>query len=836
MPLKSLGKPLSNMFRPAPPNNPPPTPDDEKETSHAASLAKLEDGERLRTLAGLRAGAASAIPLNLERSAQERMAQLIDAGKIDFAELCTPAADIAALLAVASHSGNPDHLQRALGLIDDPSRIAALVLEGSNSRIRQVAAQGISDPAELKHLLKELRGKDKSVYKIIKHKCDVLRAEDHRLAQVQIDMVAACESLERHSHRVHDVIYEPSFRHFHTKWQALEPQARPEIRERAARAIARCQEIIGEHAHQLAEHAALEAEQAARQAAREQAAAQAELESQRRSDAAALEAAETAARREAEEKARAEKSAAEAHALRQIGGLLGKTQGALREGSTGRASGLRRSLADKLATAPALPTHLAKQVQQIDAKLSELKEWKEHAAAPKRAELIADMEALIGSPDEPQRLADRIKQLQEDWKTVSKGVVIDSDADWQRFHQASVKAYQPCKEHFEAQAKLREGNAQKRRTVLDRLAAFEGAQSGEHPEWRMFATVLREAPLEWRRYFPVDRAAGRALQEEFDAAIGRLQARLDAWHGKNAEEKASLIERAGQLTAKEDGREAVDAVKRLQLQWKDIGPARRDQEQKLWLEFREKCDAVFQKRQQAHVQYSAALETNKAQAVALGNEAEEIAGRTGPALLEGAAKIPALRAAYEALGELPRADERALKDRFERTLKRIQTALSDQRAREKEQSFAQLFEAARHIHAYGWAVAQAAPDSERAALKQAAETFIAGAAQWPKGAAEALKQAWAKADAAAGTDAAALEIALRLLCIRGELLADRPTPPEDQPLRREHQMQRLVRQRMGLGEDARPDDPGALALEWVQVGPILPQRYDPLLARFLRNR
>src|SRR5271170_3157644 len=111
MPFKSLGKPLSNMFRPAPPNIPPPAPDDEKETS----LSKLEDGERLRTLAGLRGGASPAVPLNLERSAQERMAQLIDAGRIDFAELCTPSVNIAALLAVASHSGNPDHLQRALG-------------------------------------------------------------------------------------------------------------------------------------------------------------------------------------------------------------------------------------------------------------------------------------------------------------------------------------------------------------------------------------------------------------------------------------------------------------------------------------------------------------------------------------------------------------------------------------------------------------------------------------------------------------------------------------------------------------------------------------------------
>ena len=82
-----------------------------------------------------------------------------------------------------------------------------------------------------------------------------------------------------------------------------------------------------------------------------------------------------------------------------------------------------------------MPPPLARQVQKLDATLNELKDWKEHAAAPKRAELIEEMEALIGSALEPRALADRIKQLQEDWKTISKGVVSDSDADWQRFHR-----------------------------------------------------------------------------------------------------------------------------------------------------------------------------------------------------------------------------------------------------------------------------------------------------------------------------------------------------------------------------------------------------------------
>lgn len=848
MRFKPFAKPLSTIFRapaamPAAPPDPAAALDSASpdalaaaalgggaEPLRAAAIRKLEDGAALRQLAGL-SGAESA-SANLARIAQERVAALIDAGRIDFTQLCTPTADVAAVLAVAGFSAEPEHLSNALSQIDDPRQVARLVTEGSSNRIRQLAAQAVSDPAELRQLLKQLRGKDKSVYKIIKHKCDVLRAEEHRATQLSSDAVAAYESLERHSHRIYDVIYEATFRHFDSKWQPLAASAPLEIRESAARAIARCQEIIAEHLRILEAQAAQTSEQAARRAAQEQAEAMALLEAERQSEAAALAATEAAARREADDKARAEDAAAKAHAARQIGGLIAKAQGALREGNTGRASGLRRAIEEKLPTAPAVPAHLSRQVHELDAKLNELKGWKEHAAAPKRAELIAEMEGLIGSSEEPKSLAEKIKQLQEDWKTVSKGIVSESEADWQRFHKASQSAYQPCRAYFEAQSKLREANAEKRKAVLERLRAFEAAQSGEQPDFRTVAMVLREAPLEWRKYFPLDRATGRSLQEAFDESLGRLQTRLDAWHAQNAADKKVLIERARQLQAKDDGREATDGVKRLQAQWKEIGAASRDQEQTLWKEFRAQCDAVFQKRHEAHTQYTAGLEAHKQQALAICDTAERIAAASDAELLEGAGKIAEWRSAFEAVGELPRADQRALGDRLERAIKRCQAAVAQQRVREREQSVVHLFEAAKHLNAYGWAIAQGAQEADREVLKQAADAYIAQIAHWPKGGAQALEDARKKA-AASGPDTSAHETALRMLCIRSEIRAERPTPADDQALRREHQMQRLLK---GMGQKEVPDELDALALDWVRVGPVDPKTYDALLARFLGCR
>ncbi len=794
-------------------------------------MVDSESSENLKTRAGLSPGTS----LPGDRSAQQRIAQLIDAGTIDFSELCVAALNTPALLSVAALCADPAYLPRALALIDDPELLASLVVDGSSSRLRQLAAHRIEDPTALKHLVKQVRDKDKSVYKILKQKCDVLRAEERRIEQIESDVVAACASLERHAQRIYDAIYEPSFRHFDARWQSLETQASPEIKARARAAVARCRGVIAGHLRQLADHAAEETNRAAREAARQEALAQAEAETERRNEAAALAAAQAAAIREAEEKTLAERLAAAELVLRQIGGLVSKASGALRSGNTGHAAGMRRALEEKLRATPTVPPHLARQVQQLDMKLHELKEWKDYAVAPKRVELIEEMEALIGSSEAPKALADRIKQLQEEWRTISKGVLSDSEADWQRFHQASVTAYQPCREYFEAQAKLRQANLEKRKSVLERFLAFETAQSGDNPDWHAVAAVLREARQEWRRHFPVDRNAGLALQDQFDSAVGLLQGRLDAWYAQNVADRKSLIRRAQALLTTDDGREAADAVKRLQLKWNELGTVPRDQEQPLWNEFREHCDAVFHRLQRAYAEHTAGLEASQRHGVAICEEAEQVAALSGSALLEGTAKIPQWRAAFEALGELPRAGERALRDRFERAINLCQAQLSQQRARDKERSFTHLLEAGRHIQAYAWAVARGAASADREALKQAAESFIAEVQQWPKGGAQALKEAWIKSEAAAGLDVASHETALRMLCIRIEILTEKPTPPEDQALRREYQVQRLV-ERMGQRSEAGADELDALALEWIRVGPVPAAEHESLLERFLRCR
>jgi hypothetical protein len=219
--------------------------------------------------------------------------------------------------------------------------------------------------------------------------------------------------------------------------------------------------------------------------------------------------------------------------------------------------------------------------------------------------------------------------------------------------------------------------------------------------------------------------------------------------------------------------------------------------------------------------------------MALCEEIERVAALSGTALLETAAKIPEWRDAYQALDEMPRTEARGLQDRFERAIELCKARIARQRLQDTEQSFRNLFEAARSINTYEWAVLQDAESSEPESLKQAAESLIAGVQQWPRGGLKAIKDALARTGSAP-VDLEAREKALRILCVRGEIQSETLTPAEDEALRREHQVQRLTQ---GMGQGISVDDGqwDAMALDWVRIGAIAPDLHQNLRDRFIRS-
>lgn len=745
---------------------------------------------------------------------------------------------------------------------------------GPTTRIRQAAAATITDPALWPELLQRLRGRDKAAYKLIRQRSDALLDAQRRAERAASEAASLCASLERHASRPVDSAYATMLAVLESRWRALPANgdagtddtdlraeantgpvvaadadssagadADAELRHRGERALERCREALAAQRRELerlaAERAAAEELARARETERR---AQLETADRQAAEAARVRAAEDAARdaeAAAEAQAAAERRKAESQTQVEIASLIRLGGAALQRGDSRKAARFRQSIEEHLATAPALPPPLARSLEQLDARLNELRQWKDYVAAPKRLELIEEMEALVGVDEPPEPLAEHIRALRQEWRTLNKGLVTLPEADAERFEQAYQTAFKPCQAHFAAQAAQRRAHLEARQRVLERLLAFEAGLDAEAPDYPLIGRVLREAPQEWRSHSPVDRDAARPLEVEFHRGLDRLRARLDAWQARNAADKQALVTKARQLAQVPDIARAIDEAKRLQAEWKATGPAPHAQSQALWEEFRALCNDVFERRQQAVAAQSAALGQARAQVEALCAQIEQASGEAPADRSAGEARLLEWREAFDAVGELPRAEARGLQQRFQRAMARFEARLADLERRDAETAESRLLAAIRQLRAYQRSVLKSAAADERDARRSAAEDSICGLQRSPgKGVLQALRQGLARADApdfaAANADDAGRERELRRLCVRAEIFGGGATPAADAALRREQELQLL---RQGLGQALRLDDRDrdAMRLEWLDVVAVAPALHDELEQRFLRS-
>ncbi|MBN4055600.1 hypothetical protein JYU12_02530, partial [bacterium AH-315-K03] len=125
-----------------------------------AAISKLPYGETLKSLAFNHSAS------KLQVSARERIAALVDKDVLGFEQLNEDIADKVALLAVAIFSKQVELQEQVLNNADDDEFLCRVALEGASAKLRQVAAHRMADRASLEKLLKQSKGKDKSIYRI----------------------------------------------------------------------------------------------------------------------------------------------------------------------------------------------------------------------------------------------------------------------------------------------------------------------------------------------------------------------------------------------------------------------------------------------------------------------------------------------------------------------------------------------------------------------------------------------------------------------------------------------------------------------------------------------
>lgn len=222
---------------------------------------------------------------------------------------------------------------------------------------------------------------------------------------------------------------------------------------------------------------------------------------------------------------------------------------------------------------------------------------------------------------------------------------------------------------------LRETRRQARAEAVSRardrkqqiVETAEQIASGQ--DWRNGSNRLRELLEEWKSLPRLDRATDDELWHRFSTArTGFTRARkahfaeLDQRREGARAAKEALVEQARALATSTDWGPTSGAMRELMTQWKKAGRASREDDDRLWSQFREAQDQFFAARDAANAERDAELRANLEVKEAVLAEAEALLPVTDPKAARVA--LREIQDRFAAAGKVPRDAMRRVEERM----------------------------------------------------------------------------------------------------------------------------------------------------------------------------
>lgn len=507
-----------------------------------------------------------------------------------------------------------------------------------------------------------------------------------------------------------------------------------------------------------------------------------------------------------------------------------------------------------------------KRLHKVQARLREMRDWRNFANAPVMEQLCEDMERLAdvaesagGDDFDYNGCAARVRRARTEWKKMTEAQGAAPRALWRRFDAACSRAYAPCQAHFESEGAQREENLQRRQAVCEGLEDYAlkiGTQAADDANWAALEQIIKTADREWRTLGAVPRQQQKAINRRFRKVMDRLRALARKHREHNRAEKAERVRQAEQLLQRlNEGREelpvALEKAKALQAEWKQIGPASKDGE--LWRQFHTACDAIFAERKRERAAHDEAIHEQVQIRRQICEQIEAAAAAEGDDFRQARHAVDAANAQWQAAERLPKREMERLERRYRAACARFEERLQAERQAQREQAQQRLRDKAALCQSLEWLadrqlaagrdLAQLA--AEREALSRQFEALGELSGALGKGIAARYRRAlaWLERLAEEDADLPALQAELaaereaatrhRLeLCLQLEIAAGVESPPDYREARLAYQVAQLAEQMKSGLHPSLDELRQTLSLDWYTSPAADESRSGEISSRF----
>ena len=277
--------------------------------------------------------------------------------------------------------------------------------------------------------------------------------------------------------------------------------------------------------------------------------------------------------------------------------------------------------------------------------------------------LVSQARSLTNS-SEWKATAEKLKDLQKQWKAVGPTYQEKQEVQWQAFREAIDKFFDRRKRHFETLNKEREANYAKKEQLISRALSYANST-----DWKETGQKLKRLQQDWKSIGPVPRekqdAQWKKFREAQDRFFDRRKRHFDALNKEreaNYTKKEQLISKALSYASSTDWKETAEKLKGLQQNWKSIGPVPREKQDAQWRRFREAQDRFFDRRNRHFNELNKQREANAKARESLIRQAETLSRSSD--FKETGQKMKDLQSQWKAIGPVPREVQDSQWNRF----------------------------------------------------------------------------------------------------------------------------------------------------------------------------
>jgi hypothetical protein len=305
--------------------------------------------------------------------------------------------------------------------------------------------------------------------------------------------------------------------------------------------------------------------------------------------------------------------------------------------------------------------------------LRDMDDWQRWANAGVQEALCVQVEKLL-EVDDLAVAARQLREAQARWKQVATAPRDQSQVLWTRFKAASDAVRAKCDVYFVQLGQEQAANQERKEALCAQAEALSSSS-----DWIKTADAIKALQVEWKAVGPAPRSQEKPLWDRFHAACDAfftrrredLQQRKEDW-AANLEKKEALCAQAEAIAETTEWQKGVEEIKRLQAEWKTIGPVRKTRADAVWQRFRAACDRFFERYHQRD-QLAASAVVADAEGVLQALEGLVPAEGEAPPAPEGLRETVAdIRARWSAvIATLPRDRAMRLGERYMKAVTRV---------------------------------------------------------------------------------------------------------------------------------------------------------------------